>query len=60
MTTFEGVAAAEFLVSVPGGVYAKGLVFQAANRLFTLAVAGRTNPPSGYDRFKQSFHLAGS
>lgn len=60
MTTFEGAPAAEFVVSIPGGLYFKGVVFQAANRLFTLAVLGRTNPPSGYDHFKQSFHLAAS
>jgi hypothetical protein len=60
LTTFAGVPAAEFLISVPGGAYAKGLVLEANGRLFTLVAVGRTNPPSGYDHFKQSFHLGAS
>ncbi|HKN89643.1 MAG TPA: hypothetical protein VJ622_05125 [Acidimicrobiia bacterium] len=58
LTTFEGFPAAEFLVSVSGRGFLEGLIVRAPDRLYTLQVGGVTNPPGGYDRFRQSFHLA--
>jgi len=60
LTTFEGFPAAEFVVSVDHGVYVKGLLVRATDRLYQLHAMGKSNPPSGYDHFKESFHLVAS
>jgi hypothetical protein len=60
LTTFEGFPADEFVVSVGPEVFVKGLLVRATDRIYHLYAMGTGNPPTGYDRFKQSFHLARS
>lgn len=57
LTTFEGYPAAEFLVSTGQGLYDKGLIVRATDRIYQLQAIAKTNPPAGYDHFKDSFHI---
>lgn len=58
LITFEGLPAAEFVIAVDGGYFDRGLIVAAPGRVYQLQVVDKTNPPDGYDRFKESFHIA--
>jgi len=58
LTTLAGFPAAEYVISFHNGLYDKGLLVRATNRIYQIQAVGKTNPPAGYDHFKESFHLA--
>jgi hypothetical protein len=58
LTTFAGFPAAEYVVALQHGLYDKGLLVRATDRVYQIQAVGKTSPPAGYDHFKESFHLA--
>jgi hypothetical protein len=59
LTTFQGFKAAEFLLDGPQGMFVKGLIVRAPTRVYQVQVISKSNPPTGYDQFLQSFNIAG-
>jgi hypothetical protein len=56
LTTFEGHPAVEFVIAIKDH-FDQGLIVAAPARVYQLQVIDSTNPPDGYDRFKESFHI---